>query len=205
MNDVNYPPEPWNLAGDAFVSGWRLPVNALPELPPQVRPVSLAGSGFVFTAWVDYQRSGLLAYRELMATVAVRNGTRPAACITHIWVDSPVSLAGGRALWNIPKDLAEFEFSHEPEFSASLRTGEGVIAEASYRTVAGSPWAVPSAFSVVQAGPRRSPVRVKGKPAAARTAWKINADGPLAFLSGRKPFASFAIHGFDMRFGRRRQ
>lgn len=92
--------------------------------------------------------------------------------------------------------------AHAPEFSASARTANGVIAEAGYRTVGGAPLRLPAMFSVLQDGPKRSPVRVSGRPALARSSWKIDPAGALGYLHGRSPFASFAVRDFRMRFGR---
>lgn len=197
----SYPPEPWTLCGDAFVSVWRLPEGELPALPDGVEPIIVAGTGLVVTAWVDYQEPGMLSYRELMATVAVHDGAKPAASITDIWVDSETSLAGGRALWRIPKDMAKFEWSRSRAVTATAHTDDGPIAGAAFVPMATVPVAVPSAFAVIQQGPLRSPVRVSGKPVLVRSSWWVNAGGPLGFLHGRKPLASMGISGFDMRFG----
>lgn len=191
---AEYPPSPWRLTGQAHVSGWLLPADELPVVPHGVRPITTAGRGMVVTAWVDYRPGGVLTYRELMAAVAVHSGRGIGACITHIWVDSPVSLAGGRALWHIPKELAEFTFA-----DALTATS---IAGAVYRPVAGLPVRVPAAFSVVQEGPLVSPVRVRAKPVAARSAWRVEPDGPLGFLHGRSPAFSLIARDFRMRFGR---
>ncbi|WP_034273977.1 acetoacetate decarboxylase family protein [Haloechinothrix halophila] len=201
MTEQTYPPEPWTLCGDAFVSVWRLPEAELPALPDGVEPITVAGTGVVVTAWVDYQEPGVLSYRELMATVAVRDGARPAASITHIWVDSETSLAGGRELWRIPKDMAKFELTRSRAITATAHIDHGPIAGAAFVPVATLPIAVPSAFAVIQRGPLRSPVRVAGKPVLVRSSWWVDADGPLGFLHGRKPLASMGITGFEMRFG----
>ncbi|GAA5111523.1 acetoacetate decarboxylase family protein [Haloechinothrix salitolerans] len=204
MTEQRYPPEPWTLCGDAFVSVWRLPEQELPALPDSMNgivPISMGGYGFVVTAWVDYQEPGMLSYRELMATVAVRDGTKPAASITHIWVDSETSLAGGRELWHIPKDMAKFEWRSSRAITATAHGDHGPIAGAAFVPMATVPIAVPSAFAVIQRGPLRSPVRVAGKPMLVRTSWWVDADGPLGFLHGHKPLASMGLTGFDMRFG----
>lgn len=200
MDTPDYPPQPWHLRGQAYVSAWRLPARSLPALPSGIRPVVLGGNGIVLTAWVDYQPGGVLAYSELMATVAVWHGRRVAASITDIWVDSPASLAGGRALWHIPKEPADFELTHGP-FAALARTADGVIAESSFRPGPGLPVRLPAGFSVLQEGVLRSPVRVSARMALARSRWRIEPSGPLGFLHGRVPFASFAVRDFRMRFG----
>ncbi len=205
MTEQQYPPEPWTLCGDAFVSVWRLPEQELPALPVGVEPITVAGNGFVVTAWVDYQEQGMLSYRELMATVAVHNGAKPAASITHIWVDSETSLAGGRELWRIPKDMAKFEWRSGRAITATAHGDDGPIAGAAFVPMATLPIEVPSAFAVIQRGPLRSPVRAAGKPTLVRSSWWVNVDGPLGFLHGRKPLASMGLTGFDMRFGTERR
>ncbi|MDV6012415.1 acetoacetate decarboxylase family protein [Haloechinothrix sp. LS1_15] len=201
MTDPGYPPQPWNLRGQAYLSVWRLPVASLPALPAGVRPLTVAGSGFVITAWVDYQPGGVLAYRELLSTVAVLDGLRIAASITHIWVDSPSSRDGGRALWHIPKGLAGFDMRHAQLFEASACTPTSGIAAARFRTLPALPARIPAGFSVIQQGPLRSPVRVSARPAMARASWAIQPAGPLGFLHGRSPLASAAARDFRMRFG----
>jgi hypothetical protein len=200
---TSYPPEPWNLAGQAYVSTWRVPLADLPPLPSGAEPVVLARHAIVVTAWIDYQPSGQLAYHELLSTVAVR-GSRPANSITGIWVDSGVSLAGGRALWGIPKDLATLAFHDGSTFTASASTEADWIATAAFTLRAGVPLAVPAAFDVVQAldGRRhRSPVRAKVHPHLASASWNINARGPLGYLAGRRPIVSMGLRDFTLRFG----
>ncbi|MEC3976134.1 acetoacetate decarboxylase family protein [Amycolatopsis sp. H20-H5] len=197
-----YPPEPWHLAGQAYVSLWRLPVADLPKLPDGAEPVVLGGRAQVIAAWIDYQEPGQLSYHELLSTVAVR-GKRPSASITDIWVDSEVSLAGGRALWGIPKNLASLGFTHGRTFTATAATDDW-IATAAFTRRPGLPIATPAAFDVVQAlggQLKRSPVAAKAKPHPAIADWSINALGPLGYLAGRRPVVSVSLRDFTLRFG----
>lgn len=208
-SEASYPPEPWNLCGQAYVSVWRLPAEQLAgRVPPGLRPLTVGGQVFVGTAWIDYEPSGLLPYHELLAAVLVRDGVRPIVTITEIWVDSPVSLAGGRAMWGIPKELAQFEMTHEPSFTARADTEGGVIASADIQRGGGLPIRMPSWFTVVQpmrgepAGTtRQTPVHATGHPHTATANWKINADGPLGYLHGLTPAVTFALRDFRIRFG----
>lgn len=200
---TDYPPEPWNLAGQAYLSLWRVPVSGLPDLPDGVEPMVTGGRAQVFTAWVDYQEPGQLAYHELLATVAVR-GERLSSSITGIWVDSEVSLAGGRALWGIPKELAALGFTHGRTFTASAATHEDWIATAAFTARPSLPVKLPAAFDVVQmldGRLKRSPVRAKARPHPAAADWKINADGPLGFLAGQRPILSAHLRDFTLLFG----
>jgi Acetoacetate decarboxylase (ADC) len=205
-NEPDYPPEPWNLCGQAYVSVWRVPVERLNgRLPERLRPLTVGGQAFVGAAWVDYEPTGLLAYHELLAAVLVRDGVRPIVTVIDIWVDSPESLAGGRAMWGIPKELGQFEMAHEPSFIARADDGAGMIASASIERGAGLPIRIPSWFTVAQAGAGgrqiQTPVHATGHPHTASASWKINADGRLGYLADLTPAVSFGLRDFRLRFG----
>ncbi|GAA1975815.1 acetoacetate decarboxylase family protein [Amycolatopsis minnesotensis] len=200
---TGYPPEPWHLAGQAYVSVWRVPTEDLPALPTGAEPVILGSRAQVVTAWIDYQDPGQLSYHELLSTVAVR-GRGAAASITEIWVDSEVSLAGGRALWGIPKDLAALDFRHGSTFTATAATGDDWIATAAFTRRLGAPFPVPSRFEVVQTLDgrlKRSPVTSKARPHLARADWAVNPGGPLGYLTGHRPVANLHLRDFTLRFG----
>ncbi|WP_167096209.1 acetoacetate decarboxylase family protein [Amycolatopsis granulosa] len=199
VDPAGYPPEPWHLRGRMHASVWCVPAAELPALPPGVRPLTVAGRAFVIAAWAGYQPPGVLSYRELMVTVVVRG--LPSVTIPHIWVDSPVSLAGGRALWHIPKELAEFTLADEPHFTATAHADGNLLAGAEFTRRRTVPVRLPVAFSVRQRGPRRSRVRVTARLGVARAAWRVGASGPLAFLAGRRPVISLVARDFRMRFG----
>jgi hypothetical protein len=57
----------------------------------------------------DYA-GGTLAYRELIvfSRPKIARG-RPGWVVSHIYVDDERSRSGGRAIWNLPKELAEFD------------------------------------------------------------------------------------------------
>jgi len=73
-----HPPPPWRLRGSLLL------------IP--------AGLGGVMLA--DY-REGTLAYHEL---IVFRRG----CVVSHIYVDDERSRSGGREIWNLPKELADF-------------------------------------------------------------------------------------------------
>jgi acetoacetate decarboxylase len=59
----------------------------------------------------DYT-GGTLAYRELIVFSAPRFvGDRAGWVVSHIYVDDERSRSGGREIWNLPKELAEFSVS----------------------------------------------------------------------------------------------
>ena len=191
---TDFPPEPWDLRGQLHASVFLVPVAAFPpgelELPPGWSLVRLRGSAVVGAAWVVYEPGGVLAYRELMATVLVRRGLHLAPHILRIWVDSEASRAGGRALWAIPKELADFEIDTlrgQTRFTA--RTDGEPIAVGGVHRGLRLPGRWPLSFRVVQrveadATAKVSPVRSRA-----------------GLLSGRRALLTVGLRDFAMFFG----
>ena len=199
---MSYPPEPWDLRGQLHASAFLVPLADVPlDLPPGCRPVRLGRRAIVGTAWVVYEPGGVLSYRELMATVLVRRGLRVMPTIVRIWVDSESSRDGGRALWGIPKELAAFDVDGT-DFSAEDEKGS--IATGTVRPVATLPFATPASFRIVQwlaEQAKVSPVRSRARLAVSRARFTADPAGPLGFLSGRRPLATFSLRDFRMSFG----
>jgi hypothetical protein len=205
-DETSYPPEPWDLKGLGYVSLWLVPARALPALPPGVRPISLLGKAVVATAFVDYLPGGLLPYHELLVAPLVRHGVRPGLSITDIWVDSPASRAGGRELWGIPKELAEFELTHEPVFHGTARVDGTLAADVTvHKKNARARLPFPLRGTTLQTlndALASTPLRATGKVRLASASWHV--DGPLWWLRPYRPFLTIAAEDFGLRFGPRR-
>jgi hypothetical protein len=200
-----YPPEPWQLRGQLYLSLWSVPADRLPALPP---PVAVAGRALVGTAWVRYEPGSVLEYQELLAAVLVRDGWRPRVTITGIWVDSPASRDGGRALWGIPKELATLHVEPAGTGVTASAYGTGPIARATVDLGTRLPVRWPVRFSVIQtlAGAlKTSPVRARGTVQWGRSRWEVDAGGPLGHLSGGRPLLTVALRDFEMLFGTARR
>ncbi|MBD8870041.1 acetoacetate decarboxylase family protein [Nocardioides sp. MJB4] len=181
-----------------------MPLDAVPALPDGVRALRVRGESLVVTAFVDYAEGGLLAYHELLAAVVVRHGRGLALSITDIWVDSPESLAGGRALWGIPKDLATFEMA-EPGVSEARVDGV-LLSAASSRPRRGPTVPVPRVLRgrVVQtlAGSTVSTrITAGGRISRATAEWSFPPTGPLAWLGTRQALLSVSAEDFALTFG----
>ncbi len=173
----------------------------LPPLPSGVRPVTAFGRAVVATAFVDYLPGSLLPYRELLAAVVVRDGLRLGLSITHIWVDSPASKAGGRELWGIPKELAGFKVVPAPAFAA-VATDIAEAEHSSYGRGVPAPVAG-SVFQTLHGSTVRTPVRMSGRVRVAKVGWRFAPEGPLAWLDGLTPALGLSVVSFRMRFGPR--
>jgi hypothetical protein len=204
---ATYPAEPWRLCGELHAAALLAPLDEVPlDPPPGWTPVRLAGRAVLGLAWVDYRPDGVLTYRELLVVTLVRRGVRVLPHIVAIWVDSPASRDGGRELWGIPKQLADFLFapSATGPVDVAARDGAGPIAAGKVHVRRRLPWRVPVRFSIVQSlqdGPKVSPVRARGRLAATAVTVRAAPQGPLGFLTGRRPLFGVSLLDFDMRFG----
>lgn len=197
----SYPPEPWDLHGHAYVGVWLLPHELAPRPhSASTTPIRIFGRVLVCAAFFVYEEPSPLTYDEIMATVLVRQGWRPRVSITHIWVNSEASRDGGRDLWAIPKDLAEFDVARHSSYAAQD------IGSLAVRRVRRLPWRLPMGFRIAQdrAGTLVvSPVTGRVRLGLATARWSMAAHGPLGFLSGHKPRLTLACRPFHLLFGRR--
>ncbi|MFD5813411.1 acetoacetate decarboxylase family protein [Streptomyces sp. NPDC127038] len=201
---TSYPEEPWRLAGQMYVSLWLVPVRELPPVAAGTRPVTVAGRGAVGAAWVVYENDSVLHYNELLRAVLVRDGRRPRVCVTDIWVDSAASMAGGRELWGIPKEMADIDIDRTAGVRAGAATEKDVLATAAFEPGRRIPGRWPLAYRVVQnldGGLKTSSVRSRSALRLARAQWIAQESSPLGELSRRRPLLSLALNDFAIRFG----
>ena len=212
----SYPAEPWDLRGQMYLSIFAVPRSELAALPAPlaaaVRPVMVAGRALIGAAWVRYEPGGVLDYQELLAAVLVHEGRRPRVSITEIWVDSVASRDGGRALWGIPKDLAELtlrETGAGKTIAAAFTGPEpgsvpAPIGSASLRAGVRVPGRWPTALSVAQdldGKVKRTRVRGRAGLRLGGATWRVDRHGPLGYLAGRRPLLSLTLTDFRLRFG----
>jgi acetoacetate decarboxylase len=200
-----YPPAPWRMVGQLWLSLFRLrePVDDL-------RPAGVYGAAFV-----SYEPGSPLTYSELLVArpVPVEGGRGRRVSITDIWVDSPASVAGGRELWAIPKDLCDFELESlrrgplsTTDWSATV--GRRPIAEATFADVSKAMVRVPFRGSTWQPGiddtggeERTAALRGSSKVLPCRGRWDFASEGPLGWLRPARQLASFRMADFRMSFG----
>jgi acetoacetate decarboxylase len=108
---MTYPSAPWTLNGFAVQTLQLVDtVQARSFVPSDLEIVSvLPGKtlGVVYVA--SYQPGSVLSYNELIVVPALtRSGKNLGFWISHIYVDHPDSMAGGREIWGLPKELAQF-------------------------------------------------------------------------------------------------
>ncbi|MFM7425804.1 MAG: acetoacetate decarboxylase family protein [Elainella sp.] len=109
-----YPPPPWTLKGHSLQSLHLLDIEQVrASVPAELQilspwPGKTLGGLFV----AAYQQGSTLVYSELIGVSAlVYAQGKLGAWISHIYVDNPDSVAGGREIWGLPKQLAQFTWN----------------------------------------------------------------------------------------------
>ncbi|MGW6646836.1 acetoacetate decarboxylase family protein [Streptomyces iakyrus] len=199
-----FPPSPWHLTGDMVVSLWRVPADDLAPwpLPRGVRPWVVRRRATLLTFWADYRPGGVLAYREFLIALAVRHGRGLAGSTVAAWVDDERSLAGGRALWGIPKEQGVIALGAD---GRGELTADGIPpVRVTYRDLLRLPFRLPARAHLVQRLPDgrecRVPMRISGRPALGRSRVTTGAgvreqsrDGSAGRQPGVAPGASAAL------------
>jgi hypothetical protein len=113
MAGTGHPPPPWRLQGELLL---------IPD-------------GFGTGVMLATYTGGTLAYHELIVFA------RPFV-VTEIYVDDERSRAGGREIWNLPKELADFDVG--PGRFAVRRDGERLLSARVRRRRGWLPLAIPT-------------------------------------------------------------
>lgn len=108
-----YPSTPWTLRGYALPTLQLIELEQVrPLIPSQLEIVSVLPGKTLGGVYVSfYDSSSVLQYSELIVVAAlVRHAQQWGSWISHIYVDDADSVAGGREIWGLPKELAEFSW-----------------------------------------------------------------------------------------------
>ena len=108
---MNYPPAPWYLKGYAIQTLHLLDIESSRHLiPPELEIVSVLPGKTLGGIYLSiYQSGSVLEYSELIVVAGLtRYQNQFGFWISHIYVDNEISVAGGREIWQLPKEMAEF-------------------------------------------------------------------------------------------------
>uniref|UniRef100_B8HM81 Acetoacetate decarboxylase n=1 Tax=Cyanothece sp. (strain PCC 7425 / ATCC 29141) TaxID=395961 RepID=B8HM81_CYAP4 len=120
---MTYPSPPWTLRGSAWLCLHWLEVERVRALiPPALDILQFGGKTLGGVYLARYGEGSALSYHELIVvaglvqpggTVGHKHPLAIGSWISHIYVDLPDSVAGGREIWGLPKELAVFDWSAE--------------------------------------------------------------------------------------------
>ena len=136
-----YPTPPWFLQGHALLALHLVEVSRVRQLvPPEFNVISvLPGKTLGGVYFSRYEPGSVLQYSELIVAPAlVSYGGKIGSWVTHIYVDNADSVAGGRGIWHLPKELADFTWEAGQRSRLSVRQQGKLLCALDY----GNPWAL---------------------------------------------------------------
>ena len=195
---ASHPPAPWRLAGPCIIVPVLVPVERARRFVARDTDIVPAAPGRTLGALigVTYEPGSTLSYSELLVACAtVRTGTRVGGWISHIWVDDEQSLSGGRKIWKLPKELAEFDVDGGRRFGARANGVTLVrMAAARPRLKASLPFEAPVPMISAENGTHFFTLGRSGLAAGpARVRVEVPPESPLAELEMTP--APFAVAG----------
>lgn len=138
---MSYPAAPWTLYGHALLTLNLLDIDRVrPFVPPEFKIVSVFPGKTLGGIYLSqYQGDSVLQYNELIVTPATVNfAGKVGSWVSHIYVDHPDSIAGGREIWGLPKEMAEFTWETGEKSRVTVRQGEQRLCSLTY----GSPFSL---------------------------------------------------------------
>jgi acetoacetate decarboxylase len=117
-----YSPAPWHLQGYAVQTLQLIDVARVrPLVPSELEIVSVLPGKTLGGVYISsYGLGSVMEYNELIVVSAIVNyAGKWGAWISHIYVDNPNSVAGGRKIWGLPKELAQFSWEGNDSVKAA--------------------------------------------------------------------------------------
>ena len=130
-----YPPAPWSLKGYCVQTLHLVDTaRARQFVPPDLRIVSvLPGKTLGVVCFASYGPGSVLEYDELIVAPALtRHAGKSGFWISHIYVDHEASMAGGREIWGLPKEMARFTWETGSKDRVVARQRDRVLATVSW-------------------------------------------------------------------------
>lgn len=137
---MSYPPAPWILQGYALQTLQLIDVEKVrPFIPSEFEIISVLPGKTVGGITLSSYNSGSLSYSELIVVAGiVHYSNKIGGWVSHIYVDNLDSVAGGREIWGLPKELAEFTWEKDNNIASEyenyvvVRQKEQILCQLSY-------------------------------------------------------------------------
>lgn len=205
-----YPPAPWTLKGYALQTLHAINIQrARIFVPSQLEIISVVPGHTLGGVYLSTYKSGsTLEYNELVVVAAlVRYANHVGAWISHIYVDNEDSVAGGREIWGLPKELAQFTWDNN---SISVRQGDRELCQLRYQKdwfSFSSWWQQPFSWDVF--GGLESQLllfngKLKGQFGLIQGSLTIPKDSPITKLNLEQPWLSVECNNLDAVVGKPR-
>jgi len=130
---MSYTSPPWTLQGHALLTLNLIDIQRVrPLIPKELDIIPVLPGKTLGGVYLSFYGSGsILEYHELIVVAAItRYQDHISPWVSHIYVDNPESVAGGREIWGLPKEIAEFTWEND---HVSVRQGDISLCAMNYK------------------------------------------------------------------------
>ena len=200
---MTYPPAPWHLQGEAIQTLNLIDIDRVRSYIPDKLEIFtvLPGKTLCSVYISEYQAGSVLRYNELIVAPAlVRSGEKVGGWISHIYVDNLDSVAGGREIWGLPKEMAEFK---RTDRNITVKQQDLTLCSLSIRSNWLSGWKLPSnitgyCFGNLNANLLYFANKFKARVNLINSSLEIPANSPFASLNLASPFLSLNLQNLNL-------
>lgn len=194
-----YPQTPWTLHGYAFQTLQLIDIDRVrPLIPPELKIVSIWPGKTLGGVYLSrYESGSVLEYSELLVIAAFLSYEgKFGGWVSHIYVDNSDSVAGGREIWGLPKELAEFIWE---ENRVTVRQGSRLLCTLNYsrQSFGWQQRLGASSFSAMDSNLLLFPAELDSRLGLVSSKLEVTAESPFAGLNLGQPWLT--VHSDQMR------
>lgn len=196
---MSYPQTPWTLQGYAFQTLHLLDIDSVrPLIPSELQIISIWPGKTLGGVYLSYYGTrSALEYSELIVIAGfVSYAGKFGGWVSHIYVDDSDSVAGGREIWGLPKELADFNWEDN---QVTVRQGNRILCRLNYnhqsfgwRQRLGA-----SSFSTLGSNILVFPAELEARLGLVSSKLKVPAESPFAGLNMSQPLLT--VHADQMQ------
>lgn len=199
-----YPQAPWTLQGKAFQTLHLLDIDRVrPLIPSELNIISVFPGKTLGGVYLSYYGTGsVLEYSELIVISAILSyNNKFGGWVSHIYVDNSDSVAGGREIWGLPKEMAEFTWKDDNR--VSVQQGNRTLCHLNYnRQGFGLKQRLSaSSFSSMGSNLLLFPAEVESRFGLVSSKLEIPAESPFASLNIGQPWLTVHADSLNLKVG----
>lgn len=217
-----YPQAPWTLQGYAIQTLQPLDIDLVrPLIPSQLAIIPVFPGKTLGGIYLSYYGSGsVLEYSELIVIAGVVGYKgKFGGWISHIYVDNPDSVTGGREIWGLPKEIADFTWQKSNTDSkdsvlsdafgkdfvqrVTVSQGSQILCSLNYsqQSFGWRQWLGASSFSTLNSDLLIFPAQLDSHLGLISSKLEIPAESPFASLALGQPWLTVRADEMNLRVG----